>query len=295
MGKTAPSPTPATETAAAQTSTNLSTAIANNIMGQQNQYGPDGSSVEYTKTGSESVYDPFTDTSYDIPTYDVTTTLSARNAETLKQNELAQQNLARTANQQSGFLEDYLAGSVDTSGAPDLVSTYAGADDFSADRQRVEDALFERLNGQINDDRAAMDASLAAKGIDIGSAAYSDAQADFGQNVNDARIASILNAGQEQARLVNMAQQAASFQNASRAQSLEEMFAERAQPINEIGALLSGSQVTMPNFSTYQPSQMPTTNTAGIIGANDAARMQAWQQSQAALGSTIGGLGALFL
>ena len=85
--------------------------------------------------------------------------------------------------------------------------------DFSADRTKVEDALFSRLNPQLERDRASLETSLANKGVKLGSAAYDRAMTDFGQTTNDARTAAILAAGQEQSRLANLARDAAMFGN----------------------------------------------------------------------------------
>jgi hypothetical protein len=65
--------------------------------------------------------------------------------------------------------------------------------------------------------------------------------------------------------------------------------AQRNQPINEISALLSGSQVSsrissMPNMPT-----IPTTDNAGIINQNYPENA-GWQQSQAGMNSILGGL-----
>lgn len=100
----------------------------------------------------------------------------------------------------------------------DITRSY-GANDFSQDRQRVEDALMERMNPQIERDRAAMEARLANQGIGMGARAYSAAQNDFGQNVNDARLGAILSAGQEQSRMVGMDRDRATFQNQAQGQA----------------------------------------------------------------------------
>ena len=53
----APTPPDPKDTAAAQTSTNIGTAIANNTMGMVDQYTPDGS-LKYATTGYEDYRDP---------------------------------------------------------------------------------------------------------------------------------------------------------------------------------------------------------------------------------------------
>ena len=79
-------------------------------------------------------------------------------------------------------------------------------------------------------------------------------------------------------------------QDRSRAQALDEAYAARANPINEISALLSGGQVSTPNFAIAQPAQMPTTDVAGITQQNYQNQMAAYQQQQASRNAMMGGL-----
>lgn len=295
MGK-APSPTPPKETAAAQTGTNISTAIANNLMGQQNTTYADGSTLTYTNEGTQTITDPYTGESYEIPISSIQQTLSPTNQAALEAQQKAGLNLSNIAEDRSGFLGQYLSGGLDLSGLPEMQSSYAGARDFSKDRRRHENALMRRMDRYLARDQENLDAKLAGQGIGIGSDAYSGAQFDLARQRNDARLGAILAAGDEQARMVGLAQQAAAFNNGARSQGLQEAFSTRAQPINEIIGLMSGSQIQMPNFNAYQPAPLPTTNVAGIIGNYDNAKMNQWMQNQASLGSAIsafGGLGGL--
>lgn len=86
------------------------------------------------------------------------------------------------------------------------------------------------------------------------------------------------------------AQSAFNANNAARQQYLNEQFALRNQPINEISALLSGSQVAQPNFlSTNMPS-IPTTDVAGILNKNFDQQMAATNQQSNNINNIIGGL-----
>ena len=86
----------------------------------------------------------------------------------------------------------------------------------------------------------------------------------------------------------DMAQAAA--QNDNRDAALRELLTRRNQPINEITALMSGSQVQNPNFISPRPAQVANTDVAGItMNAHDQA-MQAWQQQMAQRQSLFGGL-----
>lgn len=264
------------------------------------------------------------------------------------------------------------------SGDAGLVDNYQN--DFTADRQKVEDALFSRINPQLDIQRENIQRELAARGVKPGSAAYDRAMQEYGQTANDARFGAILNAGTEQQRLSDQARAAAQFTNdarqttftnaanqnsynnnltaqeradqvnttgynnqmvgqrlsdalaragfnnqaagqtfademarsarndnnannnfsqrltladaldRARSQAMQEQFALRNQPINEITALLSGSQVATPQFGVAQPSQMPTTDVAGITQQGYQNQFNNYQQQMDQYGATMGGL-----
>lgn len=88
--------------------------------------------------------------------------------------------------------------------------------------------------------------------------------------------------------------QAANLDNSVRQQALQEQFALRNQPLNEISALLSGSQVNMPNFTPFQPQPFPMTDVAGNIWRNYDGQMNNYNQQMQARGGIFGNLlGAL--
>tara|TARA_R110000737_G_C14570843_1_gene484040 strand:- start:44 stop:1099 length:1056 start_codon:yes stop_codon:yes gene_type:complete len=269
-GSSAPTPPDPAKTAAAQTGTNVSTALANAQLGNVNQYGPDGS-VTYATNGGQTITDPSSGATYFIPQYEQTTTLSEAQQAIKDRTDVAEQNMAQLAQDQSARLNGLLSEPFSLDGIP-------GAEAF--DRQRMEDALNSRMDSRLGADREALNTRLVNQGIAPGSEAYNREMQTFGQNVNDARMQSILGAGTEQAN-----------QAAIRGQAVSEQFAARNQPINEITALLSGSQVNMPTFAagTNQPS-IPTTDYAGLVNQNYNQRLNAWQQNNANRNSLLGGL-----
>ena len=103
MGKSAPKPTDPRETSAATTGTNLSTAIGNAWMTNMNEYGPDGSR-EFNNTGMETVTDPYTGQTYQVPRFSVTTTLSPEQQAIKTQQDGASLNLATLGNDLSGTI-----------------------------------------------------------------------------------------------------------------------------------------------------------------------------------------------
>ena len=87
-------------------------------------------------------------------------------------------------------------------------------------------------------------------------------------------------------------QQGAIFdaQDNARSRSLQEQLAMRNQPINEITALMSGSQVQTPQFGIAQSAQIPTTDYAGITQQGFNNQQANYQQQNANWQQTMGGL-----
>ena len=123
-------------------------------------------------------------------------------------------------------------------------------------------------------------------GARLGQRLYNQALGQqFQQNATQGQF---YNAGQAQ----NLAQQQATFNasQAARNQWLQEQYANRNQPINEISSLLSGSQVSQPNFVNTAGSQIPTTDIAGITQQNFANQMGVYAQQNQNYNSLMGGL-----
>jgi len=255
MGKPkAPTPPDPRDTSAAATGTNVATSIANNITGMVNQNTPYGS-LSYDQTGTYTFNDPYTGQSYELPTWTATTSLSPEQQAILDTNQQAQGNLSGIAADQSGFLRDYL-------GQP-----------FQADTGAIEGRLAElgrqRLDPQFAREEDSIRTRLAQQGLTPGSEAYNREIESFRQSKNDAYNQLYLT---------------------GRGQAFSELQALRNQPINEITALLSGSQVSNPNVSMAQPQGMATTDVAGLINQNYNQRLGAWQQASANRNSLLGGL-----
>jgi hypothetical protein len=93
-----------------------------------------------------------------------------------------------------------------------------------------------------------------------------------------------------QGQSFNQAQAAAQFANQARQQQLSEQMALRAQPLNEIAALMGGSQIQMPQFQGYSGAQVAP---APIFGAQQAAgnfAQQNYANQVAAYNAQVGGL-----
>lgn len=263
------------------------------------------------------------------PGYTATTELSPENQKIYDEMMRSKLNLSKTASEQTDFLRKYLSKPMDTSGAPGqwkylgknyqtklgdgYATSYAGADDFSADRQKYEDALMARQQPAMKQNQDRVRQQLIASGIRPGTAAWDAEQARLSAAETDTRMASILGAGDEQARMVGMARDAAqfgnssmlarmgaendalmnkaNFQNNSRSQWLNEAYAQRNQPLQEISALLSGSQINNPTFVSTPQTGVGGVDYAGMVNNKYQAELQS---KNAMMGGLFGLLSAPF-
>src|SRR6185369_11926783 len=90
----------------------------------------------------------------------------------------------------------------------------------------------------------------------------------------------------------NYQQQQGNFNaaNLARQQYLNEQYAQRNQPINEINSLLSGSQIANPNFVNAPNNQIPTTDVAGLINQRFNQDMNVYQQQSQSYNTLMGGI-----
>ena len=211
-------------------------------------------SLSYEQSGTHTYTDPYTGQSYDIPTFTSNTTLTPNAQATVDAQQGAQLNLAELAGDRSAFLRDYLP------------TTGAASDEIDS---RLYEMGSQRLDPRFERARNDMQSRLANQGISAGSEAYSREMDQIGQQENDAYNQLMLQGRGQAASEVNM-------------------------PINQITALLSGSQVTNPGVSMAQPQSIPITNNAGIINDNYSQQMGQYNANMNNRMSTIGLLGGLF-
>lgn len=147
-----------------------------------------------------------------------------------------------------------------------------------ATESRLMELGRKRLDPLFGQRREALETKLYNQGLQPGTEAWNRAMTQMGQQENDAYNQLLLS---------------------GRGQANQELLSERSQPINEITALMSGGQVSQPQFGST-----PTTNVAGtdIAGLTmDAykygplAKYQAEQASKNAMMSGLFGLGGAAL
>ena len=186
----------------------------------------------------------------------------------------------------AGALQDVIGKNLDLSGAP----TVGGYDDT---RQRTIDAMMGRINEDYGHTTDSTNSSLIAAGIRPGTKAYDDRMNLLQRGRNDAYQQAEVAGG-------NAASQAFNMDTQRRQQALSEILAQRQTPLNEINALMSGSQVSNP-FAVPTAGQGANISPAPLFGAaqqTGAANMNAYNAQQAQnsnLMSGLFGLGSAFL
>jgi len=333
------------QVANAQFVNDLKTSIGNTAMSNASTFTPLGS-VDYQRAGNFSYKAP-DNTDIVVPTWKVYQTLSPDQQKLLDLQESAGINLGQLATDQSSRLNSILNTPYDPrkAGLPTEVTKAAkapilsgvgniapnlqndlGNTDFTQARNDVVNALYSRMNPQLENDRNAMMQRLANQGITSGSKAWNEALDAQGRKENDARMQAVLAGSAEQDRLFNEALGAGNFKNTAlnqdfanqlqqagyntgidtqnfnaqnqymmnqqnlRQQALQEDLAIRNQPISEISALMSGSQPTLPQFQPFQGSQMQSPNIGQYM--YQAANMQN-QANNAMMGGLFGLGGSL--
>lgn len=286
MGKSTPAPPAPPDpyrTASAQTGSNIQSAIANATIGNADTFGPMGSTT-FNRIGSESITGPDGQT-YQVPRYSSNTTLSPEQQQLYNQQTQLGGKLNNLALNQTNKLTGLLDTPLDTSSLPKLTT------DFSGDRKAVEQALFDRINPQLDRSRAQLETNLVNQGFQRGTEGFTTAMDQANREANDARLAITAQGLNEQQGLYGMNADAYS-------RGLQGLLAQRNQPINEITALMSGGQVSLPNSPAYNAPQVANTDVSGNVYNTAALQNQQWQtqqqvaaQKQAALFGALGGLG----
>lgn len=390
-------PSPAA-TAAAQTATNIGTAVANAYLTNPTQINSRGGYTSYTKTGEQQWNDPVTGQTYTIPTFTMHEVLSPVEAGTEYNNQDTKLKLSRVGNDQAqkvanllstnfnldsapaaadragtigGFVNDpanavtrtyggqaqqtalanYLADPANQyartyggqaeqtafqNAAADPANaaqrTYGGQAEqaalggFAADpanairsayggvQQRndlagfldqpgnqlnasygdpggyadqvakVESALMQRMQPQLDRDRANLEQRLANQGLTVGTDAYNMAYDELNRSVNDARLGAILSAGQEQNRLASLDSARAGFENNAIAQGygLRSDAAQTVAGLDQNRAAFNNAAVGQRYDQTANTAQLMSGLAQDRAGFRNAAAQQDFSNAQAA-------------
>jgi hypothetical protein len=206
-------------------------------------------------------------------------------------NQIASQNIA-------GSMQDRVAQSVasplDLSGAGAAERAMSG-DAFSSERDKVTQALFDRLTGmrkpQMDRDRAALDVQLRNQGLMPGTEAYDNGMRTMleAQNteLSDAADRAMLAGGAEQTRLQTDARANAGLNNQVRSQNIQETLLQRQQPLAEFNSFRTGNTPTLPTFQPFGMGSVAPTNTTAAAQTQYQSQADAYNARIAQLQSLL--------
>ena len=261
----------------AQTQSTQDTAAFNAALNRTNTYTPMGSS-EFTVTGTDPSGAP-------IYRQDVKL---APDAQALYDQQLAQsRELGNVAQGMMNRVGENYAQPLDTSSAPKLY----GADDLLAARQQAQDALYNRqtayLDPQWQQREEQFRTRMANQGITEGNEAWQNAKFDEDRarsfDYGQARDAAIGAGAAETGMLADIS-------GRQRAQTMQELYANRALPLNEFNALRSSSQVDMPQFEGAANVNSANTDVSGNMWNAYQAQLDRYNAQQAQSNAIMSGL-----
>lgn len=272
MGKASPpQPPDPNVTSAAQTTSNVNTAVANAILGNVNQVTP-GGNLTYDQIGTVTV------DGREVPRWQATTQLSPEQRRIYDSQTAVTQGTSDLARQYIDRIRNATSQPFSYEGAP----TAPQYD--PAFRQQMRDTIIQRNQPNMDRDKAALESRLSNQGIGIGTEAWSNAMDDYSRGVNDFRLGADIQSGQEAERAFGLGAQ-------TRDRWITEQANLRNQPINEVSALLgTGPGVRGPEFVPTQMPQIQGTDVAGNINNAYQGQLAAWQQEQQSQNAALGGI-----
>lgn len=168
-------------------------------------------------------------------------------------------------------------------GRPDLQNTLS--------RDQIVQSIIDRDQPAQDRRRQQMETQLSNQGLFRGSEAYQGAQDDLARQENDFRLGAIQAGGAEQSRQYGL-------ESDARQNDIQTQAYLRSLPLNEINALRTGSQVSMPQFQQFQGQNIQAPDLLGAtqnqynaqVGANNASNANSASTAQAGIGA-IGAVG----
>jgi len=278
-----------TGAALAQGAANKETAIAQAKLNNPNVYSPYGNqTVTWSAPDASGVSQP---------TINQSLTPEAQRALTAQQN--LQANLAGLANTSYGtafnamstpfsFGGPSVQTSLDTSGIAKM-PVNAGT--------TGQEAIMSRLEPSLAKNRVSTETQLINQGLRPGSEAYDNAIKLLSQQENDARTQAALQGinldMSANTQGYNQALQSGQFGNTAQQQALAQAISQRQLPLNEINALMSGSQIQNPTFSPYSGSNIAAAPIANATAQQSAFDQNVYNQNVGSYNQNIAGLYSL--
>jgi hypothetical protein len=250
-----PKPPDPAETASAQTSTNVQTAIANSQLGNVDTYTPQGSIVyDQDPTKTQQITDQQGNL-IDVPKYTSTTTFSPEQQALYEQNVASQTALGQFAGTQLGNLQGHYD------------QPFSG--DFSDTEARLMELGSARLDPMLERQEDRERTRLSIQGLKEGDEAWNTAMERVSQNRNDAYNQLILGGNQ---------------------QAYNQGLQTYREPASTIATLMYGSQPTAPQQSAYNGGNVAGVDYAGLINDNYNQQYNNWNTQQTNNAGTFGSL-----
>jgi hypothetical protein len=243
------------------------------VYGNPNIYSPYGTqTVQFSGPGSQA---------------NVYQTLNPESQKIFDEQQRTKLGLAKTGTQAVGNVQNVLGHPFDPSGVPKVQTGLGnhGDPNGSLDLSGVahmpinagttaQQAIMARLQPQINQEHTSVETQLTNQGLRPGTEAWDNAMRIQSQKENDQTSQAALqgigldmqanNQGfgqalqtgqfgnQAQAQEFNEALQSGQFGNTAQQQAMAQALYQRNLPLNEIAAIMSGSQIQNPQFQAYQ-------------------------------------------
>ena len=160
-----------------------------------------------------------------------------------------------------------------------------------------QEAIMSRLEPSMARNRVSTETQLVNQGLRPGSEAYDNAIKLLGQQENDARTQAALQGitldTGANAQGYNQALQGAQFGNTAQQQALSQAIQSRQMPLNEITALMSGSQIQNPQYQAYQGQNVAAAPIAQATAQQGAFDQNIYNQQVGSANAATSGLFSL--
>jgi hypothetical protein len=291
------------QTASAQNAQNSFASQFSTGSGNANEVNPYGS-VSYNQSGQTPIYSNGQLTGY-APQWTKTTSLSPDQQKLLGLETQGKYNLGTAAVNQSANVANTLGQPVDQSSwtpwQTSLPTQDLRQDQGATDRASIEKAMMDSYQRNVGPQEQAQEASLAARGLSPGAAGYSQYQQTRDDSRAEAARQAYLASGNESraaqaayndvgTQRFNMQQSANSYLNNLRGAQMQEAYQARTQPLNELNAMMSGAQATIPQFQAFQGSPVQASNIGQYISSNYQNQAQQAANTNAGIFGLAGGL-----
>ena len=286
MGKKAPAPPPTPDyrgAAVEQGAANLESARATAKLSNPNMYTPYGTSL----------------VSYDGDTPTIRQTLTPQAQQTLEAEQRVQTGLANLGEKGTRMASTVL----DKPFAFGGPAVQTSLDTSNIARMPVnagttgQEAIMSRLEPSLARARTSTETNLINQGLRPGTEAYDNAIRSLGEQETDQRTQAVLQGinldTAANAQGYNQALQSGQFGNTAQQQALAQAIQGRQMPLNEITALMSGSQIQNPQFGAYQGANVAPAPTFAATQAQGAFDANAYNQRVATQNANTAGLYSL--